>query len=96
MTFVARSDDDEICAAVYGVHYPDGGWAQQLAVAAEQRRRGIGRALLAVLSVELRRRGEPRLGLGTDSRTGALDLYTSLGMTVQHAFKRWSKTLDRA
>lgn len=96
LTFVAHCGDGPICAAVYGVHYPDGGWAQQLAVAAEQRRRGIGRALLAVLSREFRRRGEPRLGLGTDSRTGALDLYTSLGMTVQHAFKRWSKPLDPA
>jgi mycothiol synthase len=93
LTFVASTPDGEIVGAVYGIHYPDSGWAQQLAVVAEHRRRGIGSALLAALFGELRRRGETRLGLGTDSRTGALGLYTRLGMEVERTFQSWSKRL---
>jgi mycothiol synthase len=93
LTFVALTAEGAIAGAVYGIHYPDGGWAQQLAVELQHRRRGIGRALLAALFSEFRKRGETRLGLGTDSRTGALDLYIRLGMEVERSFRHWRKQL---
>jgi len=94
LTFVALAADGAVVGAVYGIHYPSDGWVQHLAVAVEHRRRGIARALLATVFSELRRRGETRLGLGTDSRTGALDLYTRLGMEVERSFQHWSKWLE--
>jgi ribosomal protein S18 acetylase RimI-like enzyme len=93
LTFIAERADGTVAGVVYGIHYSDSGWAQQLAVEAEHRRQGIGSALLAALFGELRRRGETRLGLGTDSRTGALGLYTRLGMEVERTFHSMSKRL---
>jgi GNAT superfamily N-acetyltransferase len=86
-------EDDVIVGTATGLHYPDGGWVEQLAVRATHRRRGIARALLAAVFDEFRDRGETRLGLSTDSRTGALDLYLRLGMVIESSFTHWSKLL---
>jgi len=93
LTFVAVGADGTIVGAAIGIEYPDGGWVQQLAVVAEQRGRGIARALLGAVFGALRGRGLTSLGLSTDSRTGALDLYRRLGMVVERSFKHWSKWL---
>lgn len=68
-----RSDDD-----------PDLAWVGDLAVRPASRGRGIGRALLLETARRAKRAGSVRIGLGVDAEnpTGALDLYTSIGMDV--------------
>lgn len=86
--------DGRIVGAAVGIPYPGDGWIDQVAVDRQFRSRGIGTVLLVMLFNEFRSRGETRLGLNTDSRTGALDMYLNLGMYVEHTFTRWSKALD--
>ena len=82
-----------LVGAAVAIHYPGDGWVDQVAVNRAARNQGIATALLATLFEEFRSRGEQRLGLNTDSRTGALDLYLGLGMEIEHTFTRWSKNL---
>jgi mycothiol synthase len=89
----AESDGDGIVGVCFGMQYPDEGWADQIAVVPGHRGRGLARAMLARLFDEFRSRGETRLGLNTDSRTGALGLYLDIGMVVTQTFTRWSRTL---
>jgi GNAT superfamily N-acetyltransferase len=89
---VAAGDDGPV-GVCFGLHYPGEGWADQIAVVPEYRGRGLARAMLAQLFEEFRSRGETRLGLNTDSRTGALGLYLELGMVVARTFTRWSRPL---
>lgn len=103
LLFVAATDSaesdraeiagDEIAGVCFGVQYPDEGWADQIAVVPEYRGRGLARAMLARLFDEFRSRGETRLGLNTDSRTGTLGLYLDIGMVVTQTFTRWSRTV---
>jgi GNAT superfamily N-acetyltransferase len=86
--------EGRIVGAAVGIPYPGDGWVDQVAVDRHHRSQGIGTALLVRLFNEFRSRGETRLGLNTDSRTGALDLYLNFGMYVEHTFTRWSKALD--
>jgi mycothiol synthase len=85
--------DGEIVGVCFGVHYPDEGWADQIAVVPSHRGRGVARVMLAKLFDEFRSRGQHRLGLNTDSRTGTLGLYLDLGMVVTQTFTRWSRAL---
>jgi mycothiol synthase len=57
-------------------------YIDKLAVRADERRRGIARALLADSFAVAKEHGAKRSELSTDSRTGALDLYLKLGMEV--------------
>ncbi|RNL65509.1 GNAT family N-acetyltransferase [Nocardioides marmoriginsengisoli] len=59
------------------------GFVNQVAVRADQRGRGLAKALLAAAFASAREHGATRSELSTDSRTGALDLYLGLGMTVE-------------
>lgn len=61
-------------------------WVEQLAVDSSWRGRGIGRRLLAEAFTRGRDDGFEVGGLATDSRTGALPLYESVGMVVHHHF----------
>jgi len=92
LLFVAIADE-HVVGACAAMQYPLEGWVDQLAVQALYRGRGIAKALLMTAFAELRRRGETRLGLNTDSRTGALGLYTGIGMELDHTFVRWSKQI---
>lgn len=92
LLFVAI-DNAHVVGACVALQYPGEGWVDQLAVQESHRGRGIAKALLVTAFSELRRRGETKLGLNTDSRTGALGLYTGIGMELDHTFVRWSKTL---
>lgn len=58
------------------------GFVDKVAVRADQRGRGLARALLAAAFTSARAHGAERSELSTDSRTGALDLYRGLGMEV--------------
>ena len=60
----------------------DCGYVDTLAVRADQRGRGLARALLADSFEVARLRGARRSELSTDSRTGALGLYLRVGMEV--------------
>ncbi len=106
-TTIARSDfdpsllfvaveGDEVVGAALALDYPEEGWVQQVAVRRDRRSRGVGRALLSAAFGELRRRGSSPLGLSTDSRTGALDLYLRLGMQVHLTYSHYSKLLRGA
>lgn len=86
----------EIVGMCYAVDALDEGWVDAVAVRRDHRGAGIAQALLASTYLELRRRGRSRLGLSTDSRTGALDLYLRLGIEVDKTFQHWSKLLRPA
>ncbi|MGH3498077.1 MAG: GNAT family N-acetyltransferase [Nocardioidaceae bacterium] len=87
--------DDVLAACLLSVS-PTDGWVNQIAVRRDCRGHGLGRALLARAFGETRARGMRGAGLNTDSRTGALGLYTHIGMVVTSTFVHWAKTLDRA
>jgi len=89
MGVVAVEGDRLVGAAVLRV-YPGEGWIDQIAVAGDYQGRGIGRALLQHTFGVFHGR-EPAVGLSTDSRTGALDLYLHVGMTVRRSYRRWSR-----
>jgi GNAT superfamily N-acetyltransferase len=94
LLLVAVSQGDVVGVA-FGIPYEDEGWVQQLAVRADHRGRGIAKRLLRELFEEFRDRGFPTVGLSTDSRTGALDLYLDLGMVVRDTYSHYSKLLER-
>ena len=85
--------DGELVGACVGMQYPTEGWVEQVAVRPSHRGRGLATALLAATLGELRARGEQAMGLATDSRTGALDLYLRIGMVVDQQFTHWAKVL---
>ena len=93
---IVAADDGEVVGAVFGISYPDEGWVEQLAVRRDHRGRGIAKALLREVFDEFRRRGSPAVGLSTDSRTGALDLYLQVGMVVRATWVHYSKLLRPA
>ncbi len=70
--------------AVDAVDDPDGGRASitHLAVWRDRRRQGLAQALLADATTAARQHGVASIGLSTDSRTGALDLYVRVGLRV--------------
>jgi mycothiol synthase len=86
-------DRGKIVGMAYLIPYPGEGWVQQIAVSKSHRGRGLGRALLQHAFSEFHRRGEGVVGLSTDSRTGALDIYEHVGMKVERSFTRYSKDL---
>jgi len=61
---------------------PPTGFVDKVAVRADQRGRGLAKALLAAAFASARAHGAERSELSTDSRTGALDLYLGLGMEI--------------
>ena len=83
----------EVVGVSFGIPYEDEGWVQQLAVRRDHRNQGLAKALLRTTFDELRRRGSPAVGLSTDSRTGALDLYVDAGMVVRASYTHYSKVL---
>jgi mycothiol synthase len=71
----------------------DEGWVPQVATKATHRHRGIARALLQSVFVAFHATGRRRVGLNTDSRTGALGLYERIGMHVRRTYTSWAKEL---
>lgn len=85
--------DREVVGVSFGIPYNDEGWVHQLAVRRDRRNQGLSKALLRATFDEFRRRGSPAVGLSTDSRTGALDLYLDMGMVVRSSYTHYSKVL---
>lgn len=94
LLFVVTLDDLVVGAAV-GLPYAEEGWVHQIAVEKSHRGKGLATALLTRAFNEMRRRGFPEVGLSTDSRTGALDLYLNLGMVIRQSYTHYSKVLQR-
>ena len=96
LSLVVRTDQDgseEVVGACHLFLSGEGGWVNQVAVAAAHRGRGLGQALLAAAFADARSHGAPRAELSTDSRTGALGMYEHLGMEVTASFTHWAKRL---
>jgi ribosomal protein S18 acetylase RimI-like enzyme len=87
---VVAVDGNRLVGAAVLRRFPGEGWVDQIAVAGDYQGRGIGRALLQHAFGVFHGR-EPAVGLSTDSRTGALDLYLHVGMTVRRTYRRWSR-----
>lgn len=77
-----------IVGVLFGIDYPNdnNGWVQQIAVNEQHRGQGIGSALLREAFARFAQRNRTTVGLSTDSRTGALDLYIRTGMSVKNEF----------
>ncbi len=89
---LATRGDDVVGAAV--ICFDEGeGWVDQLAVAREQRGRGLARARLAPAVGVTWRRGGRTCGLGTDTRTGARGLYEHVGMRARKTYYEYVKLL---
>jgi GNAT superfamily N-acetyltransferase len=86
---LTESPDDEVVGAAFTIHAGDCGYIDQLAVRADQRGRGLARALLVDAFERARDRGVTRSELSTDSRTGALPLYQHVGMAVTKTYRHW-------
>ena len=86
----------QVVGASLGIMYGDQGWIDQLAVHRDHRNQGIARNLIITTFRQMQSLGASDVRLSTDSRTGALDLYTSLGMEVSKSFTHYSKLLRAA
>lgn len=98
--------DSEFDAAVWWLAERDGslvgcalhwssGWLKDLAVREGERGRGLGAALVHQGLAEFRRRGLARVGLKVDARnpTGAVELYSRLGFTIERREAIWTLAL---
>lgn len=88
------SPDGEVVGAAFTILSGDCGYIDQLAVRADQRGRGLARALLVDAFERARERGVTRSELSTDSRTGALPLYEHVGMAVTKTFRHWQTNVS--
>ncbi len=66
------------------------GYVAKLAVHRAHRGRGLARALLVDSFAVAREHGASRSELSTDSRTGALGLYQTVGMEVTSLWRHWA------
>ena len=74
---------------------PPNPWLYGLHVAADTRRRGVGRALMAAAEELARRRGAAHLSLDVDvGEAGAIAFYTALGYTVVRPHRHRWRSLD--
>jgi len=78
---------DEVVGAVIALDLPGGeeGYVEQLAVRADQRNKGVARAMLDRTCAEFQRLGRRTCILWTHSGTGALAMYERLGMKVRRS-----------
>jgi mycothiol synthase len=83
--------DGTPAAALVGRDWPDTGWVQGIGTLRAFRGRGLARLLLRTAFAEFGRRGQLTVSLGVDADnpTGAVALYESVGMRVQHETLRY-------
>jgi ribosomal protein S18 acetylase RimI-like enzyme len=77
-------------------HWDDGtGWISQLATARDERRHGLGRALLLQALATLVAAGASQLGLSVLAQNrGALGLYRSVGLEIDREWMQFTPTND--
>src|SRR4051812_26557837 len=86
--FLARRDGRAVGWVAGRLPASGRGWVDTLAVAASERRRGLGRALLLHAFSQLQRAGARGLGLGVEAANeGALGLYRSVGLEVEREWR---------
>jgi len=90
---VVIRDDGRPVAAAFFIESEEI-WVDRLAVAASHRRRGYARALISAARSRAARSGYPAVRLATDSNTGALGVYTGMGMSVERSFTHWAVDLN--
>jgi mycothiol synthase len=80
-------DGDELVGAVIALDLPETneGYVEQLGVRADQRNKGIARAMLDETCAAFHRLGRRNCILWTHSGTGALAMYERLGMRVRRS-----------
>ncbi|HEU4480573.1 MAG TPA: GNAT family N-acetyltransferase [Actinomycetota bacterium] len=73
----------------------DVAWVASLGVRAPHRGAGLGKALLATAFEEFARRGIPKATLGVDAgnESGAVALYTGIGMQIAHAYITFERSI---
>ena len=79
---VVTDQSGEVVGAALILLADEVGFVERVAVRKDQRGLGLGQALLADAFAQARVHGASRSELSTDSRTGALGLYESVGMEV--------------
>jgi ribosomal protein S18 acetylase RimI-like enzyme len=93
-SFVAFSEATPVGAVLLGVRGPRG-WCSDLALAAEYRGQGVGRALMEQMLEEARARKLARLQLEVlTNNTPALQLYQSLGFVIERELTDYSGPLQ--
>jgi ribosomal protein S18 acetylase RimI-like enzyme len=88
-------EGDRMVGAVVSVDDPQlgEGYIERVAVARDQRNRGIARLLLRWAFRAFYQHGQRHCALWTHSGTGALSLYERVGMTVRRSSTVYSKQL---
>ena len=79
---VVTDGNGEVVGAALILLADEVGFVERVAVRKDQRGLGLGQAILADAFARAREHGATRSELSTDSRTGALGLYQSVGMEV--------------
>jgi predicted N-acetyltransferase YhbS len=88
-------DGDELVGAAMSEAYSgeDDGWVEQLATKGSHRRRGIAHSLLRSVFAAFYAADRRRVGLSTNSLSGALSFYERVGMVVRRSYTAWALTL---
>lgn len=92
---VARRGPEVVGAALGKVFSDATGWVAQLAVAREEQKRGLGRALLLEAFRRRVAAGATRLGLGVSAENAhALGLYLGIGLAVDREWRKYRPTSE--
>lgn len=94
MLLVVDESTDEVVGVTFLLEYAaEDGWIQQVATKATHRHRGIARGMLQRSFQVFWDLGKHRVGVNTDSRTGALGVYEKVGMKVVRSYTNFAKDL---
>jgi ribosomal protein S18 acetylase RimI-like enzyme len=88
--------DGAPAAGLYGSETAAGGYVDTLGTLREFRGQGLGKLLLRTAFAEFGRRGHSKVSLSVDASnaTGALALYESVGMSIEHEEHRFELSCD--
>lgn len=94
--FLVVRESGRIVGAALSYDDETGGWVRQLAVAADQRGRGLGSLMLRHLFSEFARRGKVRVALAVSAENAnALRVYENAGMQRVREYVEFCKTLSK-
>ncbi len=95
MLLVVDEPSGELVGVTFLLEYAaEDGWIQQVATKGTHRHRGIARGMLQQSFQVFWDRGRPRVGVNTDSRTGALGVYEKAGMHLKRSYTNRAKELE--
>ena len=95
MWFLVERDGELVACALHWRAHQGRGWVKDIVVREDERRRGLGKALIHHGFREYAARGVERVGLKVDSTnpTGAPQLYERLGFVTDQRLGIWTKRL---